>query len=36
MFQLPGFFFLDKFSPPDDQKKKGLVNPTNGFLRIKK
>jgi hypothetical protein len=26
-------FFCGEFSPPGD-KKKGLANPTNGFLRI--
>jgi hypothetical protein len=29
-------FFCGEFSPPGDPKKKGLANPTKGFLRIKK
>jgi hypothetical protein len=29
------FFFFDDFSQPGD-KKKGLANPTKGFLRFKK
>jgi hypothetical protein len=28
--------FCGEFSPPGDQKKRGLANPTKGFLRIKK
>jgi hypothetical protein len=28
------FFFLSEFSQPGNQKKKGLTNPTTGFLRL--
>jgi hypothetical protein len=30
------FFVFGEFSQPGDRKKKGLANPTKGFLRFKK
>jgi hypothetical protein len=30
----PVFLFFGEFSQPRDKKKKGLVNPTKGFLRF--
>jgi hypothetical protein len=29
----PVFFYFGEFSRPGDQKKKGLANPTKGFLK---